>query len=267
MTAALAAAHLGLSVVICEATDQVGGTTSTSAGTLWLPGNRHGHQAGHGDSTAAGRQYLEALTGPDDHLGRRQAFLESAGPAIEFLENQCGVEFVSSGQHPDYLDFPGAAIYGRAISPKEFDGRKLGPDFSRVRPPLKDFLVLGGMMANKADVLALLGRYRSWPAFRRTVQLVLRYLRDRISYARGTRLVMGNALVGGMLLGLRHSGVEIRFGTKLLSLEKTEGRVSGISVECNGKTTRIGAKLGVVLATGGIGHNNKLRENLSPRTF
>ena len=262
MTAALVAAQLGLSVVICEATEQVGGTTSTSAGTLWLPGNRHGLQAGHGDSTAAGSQYLDALIGPDDHLGRRNAFLESAGPAIEFLETQCGLAFVSSGQHPDYLDLPGAAVYGRAISPKEFDGRLLRADFDRVRPPLKDFLVLGGMMANKADVLALLGRYRSWPAFRRTVQLVLRYLRDRISYARGTRLVMGNALVGRMLFRLRHSGVEIRFGTRLLSIEKSGNRVSGIVVERNGVTSSISARLGVVLATGGIGHNEKLRRDL-----
>lgn len=264
MTAALAAARLGLSVVICEATDQVGGTTSTSAGTLWLPGNRHGQQAGHGDSTVAGSQYLDALIGPDDELGRRRAFLESAGPAIEFLEDQCGLAFVSSGQHPDYLDLPGAAVYGRAISSQEFDGRMLGTDFDRVRPPLKDFLVLGGMMANKADVLALLGRYRSWPAFRRTVQLVLRYLRDRISYARGTRLVMGNAMVGRMLLGLRNSGVEIRFGTRLLSIEKSGNRVSGIVVECNGSTTNITARLGVVLATGGIGHNENLRRDLPP---
>jgi len=34
MTAALTAAHLGLKVVLCKATPQVGGTTATSAGTL-----------------------------------------------------------------------------------------------------------------------------------------------------------------------------------------------------------------------------------------
>lgn len=267
MTAALTAAHLGLSVLICEATHQVGGTTATSAGTLWLPGNCHGQQAGFGDSVAAGAQYLDALIGADDRLGRRQAFLESANPAIDFLESQCGLAFVSSGQHPDYLDQPGAAVYGRALSPTEFDGRKLGHDFDRVRPPLQDFLVLNGMMVNKADVAALLNRYRSWAAFRRSMELVLRYTRDLLTYRRGTRLVMGNALVGQMLYALRKAGVAIRFDTRLLSIEKADGRVSGVVVRCNSQTMRIGAKHGIVLATGGIGHNATLRANLPSSTF
>jgi len=267
MTAALTAAHRGLSVLLCEATEQVGGTTSTSAGTLWLPGNRHGREAGHNDSVEAGRRYLEALIGPDDHLGRRQAFLETADEAIAFLEAQCGLAFVSSGRHPDYLELPGAAMCGRALSPVEFDGRRLGADFDRVRPPLKDFLVLGGMMANKTDVQALVQRYRSWPAFVRTGQLVTRYFRDRLSYSRGTRLVMGNALVARMLLGLRRVGVEIRFGTRLLKLEKTANRVSSVVVESTGVSERIGARVAVVLATGGIGHNPGMRRQLDPAEF
>jgi flavin-dependent dehydrogenase len=36
MTAALVAVLEGLSVLICEKSDQVGGTASTSAGTLWI---------------------------------------------------------------------------------------------------------------------------------------------------------------------------------------------------------------------------------------
>ena len=39
MTAALVAALEGRRVILAEATQQVGGTTSTSAGTLWVPGN------------------------------------------------------------------------------------------------------------------------------------------------------------------------------------------------------------------------------------
>src|SRR5205085_5918866 len=39
MTAALVASLEGLDVLLCEKTDQVGGTTSTSAGTVWIPGS------------------------------------------------------------------------------------------------------------------------------------------------------------------------------------------------------------------------------------
>ena len=267
MTAALAAAHHGLKVLICEASNQVGGTTSTSAGTLWLPGNRHGRAAGYDDSIEAGARYLDALIGSDDPLGRRRAFFESSGPAIEFLENECELAFASAGKHPDYIDLPGAALHGRALSPVEFDGRRLGADFDRVRPPLKDFLVLGGMMANKGDVQALVQRYRSWPAFRRTVQLVCRYARDRLSHARGTRLVLGNALVARFLYSLVRAGVDIRYNTKLIKLEQTDNRISGIVVATGARTERIGARTGVVLATGGIGHNTALRRRAGSLAF
>ena len=50
MTAALVASLQGLRVLLCEKSDQVGGTGSTSAGTLWIPGN---HQSERPASTTA----------------------------------------------------------------------------------------------------------------------------------------------------------------------------------------------------------------------
>jgi succinate dehydrogenase/fumarate reductase flavoprotein subunit len=43
MTAALVCALQGLDALLCEKSDQVGGTTATSAGTIWVPGTRHQH--------------------------------------------------------------------------------------------------------------------------------------------------------------------------------------------------------------------------------
>jgi len=40
MTAALVSALEGLEVLLCEKSDRVGGTTATSAGTIWVPGTR-----------------------------------------------------------------------------------------------------------------------------------------------------------------------------------------------------------------------------------
>ena len=40
MTAALIAHHEGLDVLLCEKTDAVGGITSTSGGTTWVPAIR-----------------------------------------------------------------------------------------------------------------------------------------------------------------------------------------------------------------------------------
>lgn len=264
MTAALAAALQGLRVLLCEATEQVGGTTATSAGTLWVPGNHQGIAAGHGDSVEQAARYLDALVGTDDARGLRRNFLAEAADIVAELEQRTQLRFVSAGLHPDYVQAPGAASAGRALSPVEFDGRRLGiEDFRRVRAPMPELLVLGGMMANKADVQALFKRWRSWAGFARSARLVARYLIDRLRYPRGTRLVLGNALVARLLASLREQGVEIRFGHRLLNLVQEHGRVTGAVFEHVGALRTVRARCGVVLATGGIGHDAGLRTALS----
>lgn len=265
MTAALVAALEGLKVVLCEASDQVGGTTATSAGTLWLPGNRQGVAVGHTDSVQEARRYLDALIDDPDVQGRREAYLATGDEALGYLQDRSAVAFASSGMHPDYLpQLPGAAVSGRAVSPLPFDGRLLGPDFRRVRPPLPEFMVLGGMMVGKADIAALLNRYRSWRDFNHSARLVLRYGWDLLRYPRGTRLVMGNALVARLFYSLRQARVDIRFGWRLLTLdlEHESGRVVGARFESPEGVHSLSATRGVVLATGGVGHHETLRQEL-----
>ena len=66
MAAALAASPQGLEVLVCEKDAQVGGTTATSAGTLWIPGSRQSREAGFTDSVDATRPQRQAsrLSGP-----------------------------------------------------------------------------------------------------------------------------------------------------------------------------------------------------------
>ena len=47
MTAALVCAAKGLDVLLCEKSAQVGGTSATSAGTIWVPGTQQARDAGH----------------------------------------------------------------------------------------------------------------------------------------------------------------------------------------------------------------------------
>jgi succinate dehydrogenase/fumarate reductase flavoprotein subunit len=58
MTAALVAAIEGLDVVVCEKSAQVGGTGATSAGGLWIPGNKPSRVAGFEDSPEEAGRYL-----------------------------------------------------------------------------------------------------------------------------------------------------------------------------------------------------------------
>jgi succinate dehydrogenase/fumarate reductase flavoprotein subunit len=262
MTAALVAAHAGLRVVLCEGTQQVGGTTATSAGTLWIPGNRHGREAGHADRVDDAARYLEALAGPDDTRGLRRAFLASGEEVIAWLEQNSQVAFASSGAHPDYLALPGAGYAGRALSPLPFDGRRLGPDFTRIRAPIAEFLLLGGMMVGKADIQALVRRWSSLQAFAHSARLVARYCADRLRHARGTRLVMGNALVARLFASVRDAKVDVRFGWRLHELVRQDGRVTAAVFDTEDGPHRIAAARGVVLATGGVGHHAALRREL-----
>ena len=106
------------------------------------------------------------------------------------------MKFVAAKIHPDYKsNQPGAALGGRALAALPYDGRLLGLDFDRVRPPRPEFMILGGMMVAKADIPHLLKPFSSASALANVLRLVVRYGFDRLRYRRGTRLVMGNALV------------------------------------------------------------------------
>jgi hypothetical protein len=184
MTASLVAALEGLDVILCEKSDTVGGTTATSAGTVWIPGNRQGRLAGISDSTEAARVYLEALLGEHAADARVDAFLKVGPLMLDYLEQRTSVRFAAPPVHPDYKNLPGATIGGRALGSVPFDGRKLGKDFDRIRPPRREFMVLGGMMVGKADIPALLAPFRNWTNFRHVVGR----WSSRSAFARSTSL-------------------------------------------------------------------------------
>ncbi|MFL6797748.1 MAG: FAD-dependent oxidoreductase [Xanthobacteraceae bacterium] len=266
MTAALVASLEGMDVMLCEKSDQVGGTGATSAGTLWIPGNTQSKAAGFDDSAEKAARYLDALIGTPVLRDLRTAFLQTGPKAIDYLSSKTEVQFLPCGKHPDYRsNMPGAAISGRAIVPRPFDGRLLGPDFKRVRPPIPEFMLLGGMMVGKDDINPLLGRFRTPGNFLYSAKLLLRYLADRMRHARGTRLMMGNALIGRLLYSLKKQSVPIVYNAAIADLLMDEQRVVGARVTCAGKSLVVRAAKGVVLATGGYAHNKGLRAAFMPQ--
>jgi 3-oxosteroid 1-dehydrogenase len=259
MTAALVAALEGLDVLLCEKTDQVGGTTSTSAGTVWIPGSSQAVRDGVPDNIDDARHFLAAEIGPRAE-SVREAFLAAGPAALDYLEARTEVKFVAPPRHPDYhSNRPGRALAGRALAPLPFDGRLLAKDFARVRPPIAPFMVLGGMMVGKADIPFLLKPFASVANFTAATKLLLRHATDRLRYARGTRLVMGNALVARLFYSLRQRNVPIAYDARLVELVKGNDRVEGAVVDIGPQRLTIRAKRGVVLATGGFAPNEKLR--------
>ena len=266
MTAALVASLEGLDVLLCEKSDQVGGTGSTSAGTLWIPGNTQSKTAGFNDSAEAAERYLDALISGSVNRNLRTAFLQTGPTAIDYLSARTDVQFLPCGKHPDYRShMPGAAVSGRAIVPKPFDGRLLGKDFRRIRPPIPEFMVFGGMMVGKEDIPRLVGRFQSAANFIHSVKLITRFLFDRLRYPRGTRLMMGNALVARLFHSLQKQKVPILFEASIADILGDRHGVTGARVIVGGKQILVKARKGVVLATGGYAHNKQFRAAFMPQ--
>ena len=266
MTAALVASLEGLDVLLCEKSQQVGGTAATSAGTLWIPGNSQSRAAGFNDSAEDADRYLDALIGQGTQRALRDVFLQTGPRAIDYLEARSDVQFLPCGPHPDYRsNMPGAAFAGRAIVPKPFDGRLLGADFARLRAPVPEFMVFGGMMVGKADIPPLIGRFKSFANFVYAAKLFARYLADRVRYMRGTRVMMGNALVGRLFHSLRQRKVPVLFGASIVKLTGDQKGVSGARISVDGKELVVKARRGVVLATGGYARNKRFRDTFMPQ--
>jgi succinate dehydrogenase/fumarate reductase flavoprotein subunit len=262
MTAALAAAVLGLDVLLVEKSATVGGTTAISAGSVWIPGSHHSPP---GDDQENARRYLRAAIGNRLRPALADAFLAAGPEMVRFLEQHTDVRLRAYAYHPDYLaDLPGATLSGRVLEPLPFDAKVLGREFARLRPPLPELTLLGGMMVDRTDIGHLLAATRSGAALRHAAGLLLRYGADRLRHRRGTRLVMGNALAGRLFQSLLRRGVPILTGTAAIELSLEEGRVRGAVLHSEQARMSVRGRLGVVLATGGFSRHPELRPQLLP---
>ncbi len=272
LTAAVTGAVLGLDVLLVEKAGQVGGTSARSAGSVWVPNTRHA-PAGS-DSPDQARAYLKAVLGDAYDADRMDAFLASGPDMIAFLEDRAGVPFRAYPHHPDYLaDAEGATLNGRVLEVPPFDARVLAARFRELAPPLPEFTIMGGMMVDRTDIGHLLGATRSVRSFAHAVRLLARHAGDRLRFPRGTRLVMGNALVGRLYEAALRHGVETTLSTVVHGLSIEQGTVVGATLAPAGAAgssgpgngaTEVRARAGVILATGGFSRDPALRVRLLP---
>ncbi len=265
MAAAIFVAIANKKVLLVERTEFLGGTTALSAATTWVPNSLHSASVSKDDSLEKASRFLSGVVGNYAPAALRDAFLSSGPEAIATLEAQTDVRFRPYATHPDYeQDVEGATMRGRALEPLPFDGRKLGPNLRYVRPPIPEFTIFGGMMVDRTDINHLLSLKTSWRSFKHAVGILAHYGLDRLSGPRGTRLVMGAALIGRMLATLLKRDVDIVVQTSVSELATGGAGVSGVTLHSGGTTRRIGARRGVVLAAGGFGRNPARRKELLP---
>ncbi|WP_218834864.1 FAD-dependent oxidoreductase [Rhodococcus sp. ACS1] len=261
MAAALAASIRGLSVALVEKADYYGGTTAYSGGGIWIPCNPYQARAGVEDDLDRARRYLSATVGDRVPASRRERYLVE-GPRMiqEFDQRTRWVRWRYLQGYPDYFpEADGGLVQGRSLEPPIVDGRKLGSMRPQLQPPLLD---LKGLAITASDVhdLAMIGR--TWAGKITGAKLVGRLIASKVTGAE--HLAIGQALVARLRLALADRNVAVLLSTALseLSVGREGGvrRVTGIRCVRNGESVTLTAKRGVILAAGGFGHSQEMRE-------
>ncbi len=265
LAAACVAAAEGLKTLLLEKSALVGGTTAISGGMVWIPANPKMAAAGIDDSVANARRYLDQCAPPMRDPSAREAFLARGTEALAYLEARTLLRLRPVLSYPDYYpDLPGATLGGRVLEPVDFDARTLGREFALMRWPLREFMLFDGMMVARPDLPHLRNALRSPRSAARVLRLMGEYAWQRMSAPRGTHLVLGNALVGRLLKSALDLGVSLRLGAPVIRVVMRGGRAAGVEIESGGQRATLGARAGVVLATGGFSHDPELRALLLP---
>ncbi len=270
LAAAVTAAHFKLKVVVVERAGAIGGTSAISGGALWIPCTRQALAGGFADSPEQARTYLRAVLADSYREDMIDTFLRRGPEALAFLEDHTELKYTVRDLSPDYYpELPGATDCGRALEVGEFDGRKLGGYFERLRPPPACMMGFGGMMVNRLDIYHFTNMRHSLKSFLHLARLTAGFAWDRLRYSRGTRLVIGNSMVAALLKSAIDSGVELRLGmTTTAFVSGDDGRVLGVAAKnADGTELVIRSRGGVVLGTGGMSrHPNVLRERPGTRS-
>lgn len=260
LATAITAGHFGLSVLILEKADVIGGTTALSGGWLWVPGNELAQDAGVNDCLAAARTYIANEAGPHFDGERVDSFLAHAGEMVSFFRQHTAVDFNFGNNYPDYHpDHPGGAQQGRSIHPKPFDGAKLGRALSQLARPMPESTFMGMGLNSGPDLKHFLNATRSLRSAAFVMGKIADHMFSILRHGRGTRLVNGNALAARLFRTVLDMQIPYRTSTRVVDLVREDNTVVGVVVDANGERERILGKHGVVLAAGGFPQNSELK--------
>ena len=242
LTTAILAHDQGAEVIILEKSDQIGGTTAFSGGIPWIPNNRYMKELGLEDSHEDAKRYITKLThGSEPNPDLIDVFIENGAKMIDYLHEHTPVKFsVPKGYGDYYADLPGGVKEGRSLDPLPFPLNDLGDWSEKIRrnpifPPLT--LEEGGAV-DPADI---------------DFTLVASRMEKNIT-------TMGRALAGSLfkaVLDRKIVTLTLTPGKELVMNE--EGAVIGVRAEKeDGTNCFIGARKGVMIASGGFEWNKEL---------
>ncbi|MET1754481.1 FAD-binding protein [Novosphingobium sp. RD2P27] len=250
LAAAITAQDHGLTSLVLERSDEVGGVTAYSMGEVWIPGNHLERELGIEDSPESGFRYVKSLS---MGYGDERAMLNQSihGPvALKYFEDTIGLKMEVTRNFPDYY-FPhnnDAVAEGRYLEVEPFPAEALGEwqHKTRLTPHLPagfthHDIFRGGGLAN------MLG----WD---------YELLADRIS--KDLRC-LGPGLAAYFVKGALDRGIPLYTGTSAEELIGDGERIVGVRAVRGGEPLFIKANRGVVIAVSGYERNHDLAKTLS----
>ncbi|WP_204079575.1 FAD-binding protein [Mycobacterium riyadhense] len=263
MTAALTAAAFGLDVLVVEKSSYFGGSTALSGGGIWVPGAPAQRRAGCAPDPDGVVAYLRQITDGLVSQARIRQYVASAPQMLDFLERLSPwLEFVWKPGYADYYpELPGASELGSTINVPPIDLRELGSDEDSLLTPLA--LAPKGIWLGPKELRSFYRIRQSWAGKVVLLKLVWRMVRARVFNERIA--AMGQSLVARLRLAIKERGIPLWLDSPMAELlTDADGSVTGALVQRNGSEQRIGARCGVILASGGFDHDLAWRKEHQP---
>lgn len=224
LAAVIVGHDLGLSTLLLEKTEYLGGGTALSGGVLWIPFNHIMLEQGFADSREEALTHIRHIS-----VGRHDeellaAFLDAGPEAVRYMEEHTPLKLTIEASPDYYADLPGGKKRGRQIY----------PDPEVMIPLLTE--------AEKKH------------------PLVAKTRPDPVPFFAGVRekWAEGRGLIGGLALACAQRGIDVLTEVRGRQLITEGGRVIGLRAEKDGRDFFVKARKGVLLASGGFEWNPEL---------
>ncbi|QDQ91339.1 FAD-binding protein [Rhodococcus sp. WB9] len=263
MAAAITAADRGIDTLVIDKGATFGGSTAISGGGIWIPNAPTLREKGVIDSRESIRRYLDIITEGTVPADRLDAFVDKGPELMELLDRSPHMKLYWVKGYSDYHpEYDGGRPLGRTIECTPFDTRALKEDEQYQRPnSMKGPL---GLWVTSKDYHDLAMVKRTWKGRKASLVAAWRVASNVIR--RRHMATGGRALVARMRMVLKDAGVPLWLKTSMTELiVDGTGAVVGVLAERDGRTVRIGARRGVLLATGGFDHNQDMRAKYLPK--
>jgi 3-oxosteroid 1-dehydrogenase len=267
MTAAIRAHDLGARALLIEKSEYYGGSTALSGGVVWIPNNHMMAGTGISDSDTEAFDYIKTLTLGQVPDARIKAYIAKGKEMLLWVMNNTRAQFMAMDVYPDYYPgTPGFKAGSRSCDPLPFDGRLLGEEFDRLRPPHPQVMVFGLFAMTAYEVRKMFQKAPGWiGVFLKTALQYSLDIKQRLKNKRSRRTTLGNGVVASLRMSMLDRDIPLWLNCGLKELITENGRVVGVLAERDGKPVRIRAEKAVVAAAGGFESNQAMREQYLPQ--